>query len=336
MSARTMRRSCRSPYGLWLRSLGFIGVCLAGTAISPASAQSTPKDEERLILVVGAPGTTEYKEQFDEDAQAWLRLAELRAMKLIHVCEQSVSAETNNKQQVQKAIESSAGTSQAALWIVLIGHGTSDKKSHKFNLVGPDMTSSELNEWLKAHDRPVIVVNCSSTSAPFLPELSGPRRVVVTATKSSSETNYTRFGSQLAKSILDIATDIDHDEEVSLLEAFLAASAKTEKFYREQNRLATEHAILDDNGDRLGTGSEFFKGTRPSKAAQAGKKLDGELAGRVMLYSSPTIPKLSPEQLELRQRIEEQIRELRNQKSNLPEAEYWDRLEKLLLELAAI
>ena len=44
--------------------------------------------------------------------------------------------------------------------------------------------------------------------------------------------------------------DLDKDDQVSLLEAFLTASVRTAEFYEETSRLATEHALIDDNGDR--------------------------------------------------------------------------------------
>ena len=38
----------------------------------------------------------------------------------------------------------SAGDTQEPLWIVLIGHGTSDWREAKFNLRGPDVSDAEL------------------------------------------------------------------------------------------------------------------------------------------------------------------------------------------------
>ena len=290
----------------------------------------------KFLLVVGAAGTPEYKSQFEQDAQQWSRLAHDRQMELVTVDSGNGSSEPKQREVLQSAIVDAAKENVAQLWIVLIGHGTSERGTHKFNLVGPDVSSNELAGWLKDVTCSVIVINCSSASAPFLPELSGNDRIVVTATRSGSENNYSRFGTQLANCILDPATDIDHDEEVSLLEAFLAAAANTEKFYREQNRLATEHALIDDNGDKLGTGAEFFRGTRAVKAAQAGKQLDGLRAAQLILHSAQSAPKLSEALQARRAEIEDEINHHRLSKPSPPTDAYWDELERLLLDLADV
>ncbi len=92
---------------------------------------------------------------------------------------------------------------------------------------------------------------------------------------------------------------------------FLAASGKVAEFYRDQDRLATEQALLDDNGDKRGTPASFFRGIRPVKAAADGLELDGRLAARVGLFRLESEPNLSPEQLAARTSLEDQIEELR-------------------------
>lgn len=308
----------------------------ASSGNDATSAEQQPQFKAasaRLILVVGAAGTPEYGEQFENDAAQWRQLTRSRNMELVEI---SSDSDRTQREHLQAAIAGAQTDNVEQLWIVFIGHGTSERGVHKLNLTGADVTSRELADWLRAGTPPVIFIACASASAPFLPELSAPGRVIVTATRSGSENNYSRFGSQLATSLQDPDTDIDHDEEVSLLEAFLAASAKTEKFYREQSRLATEHALLDDNGDKLGIGAEFFRGTRAVKAAQAGKELDGEFAGRIILYSDPSLPQLSPSDQARRAEIEAKINDLRSRRPTPPTARYWDELEGLLLQLAEV
>ena len=169
---------------------------------------------------------------------------------------------------------------------MLIGHGTYDGREAKFNLRGPDVTDVELGQWLAPFKRPVVVIDCASSSGPFINRLSGEGRIVVTATKSGSEINFARFGQYLAEAIADPRADLDKDGQVSLLEAFLTASGRVEDYYRTHAQLATEHALLDDTGDRLGTPASWFRGVRATKRAKDGAKLDGLRAHQLHLISS--------------------------------------------------
>ena len=116
-----------------------------------------------------------------------------------------------------------ATRTNSPLWLVLIGHGTFDGQTAKFNLRGPDLSADDLAEWLKPLNRPLAVIDCSSERS--VPERAvGPKRVVITATKSGFEQNYARFGDYLAAAIVDPQADLDKDGQTSLLEAFLIAS----------------------------------------------------------------------------------------------------------------
>ena len=89
-------------------------------------------------------------------------------------------------------------------------------------------------------------------------KLSREQRVIITATKNEAEVFYTRFGGYFAEAVGGLTdADVDNDEQVSLLEGFIYASEKVASFYENKGRLATEHAILDDNGDKLGSRAEM-------------------------------------------------------------------------------
>ena len=218
----------------------------------------------------------------------------------------------------------------------MIGHGTFDGKTAKFNLRGPDVTAAELAEWLRPFERPLAIINCASASGPFLNELSGPNRIVVTATKSGHEHNFAHFGDYISSAIVDPAADLDKDEQTSLLEAFLAAAARVADFYKEDARLATEHALIDDNGDRLGTPADWFHGVRAVKTAKDGASPDGLRAGQLPLVPSRGEQVLSAEARKRRDELEQQLAELRRQKSTLSEEEYYSQLEPLLIEIARV
>ena len=190
------------------------------------------------------------------------------------------------------------------LWIVLIGHGTFDGREAKFNLRGPDVTDLELAEWLAPIKRPVVVLDCTSASGPFLNRLSGENRVVVTATKSGHELNFARFGQYLAEAIADPRADLDKDGQVSLLEAFLTASSRVDEYYRTHSQLATEHALLDDNGDKLGTPADWFRGVRATRRAKDGAALDGLRAHQLHLIPSDRERDIPPAVRQRRDQLE--------------------------------
>ena len=148
------------------------------------------------------------------------------------------------------------------LWIVLVGHGTFDGREAKFNLRGEDLSASLLAKLLDASKRPIAIINTSASSAPYIKALSKKNRIVVTATKSGTETSYARFGQYLAESINSLESDIDQDGATSLLEAFLSATKQVKEFYEKEGRIVTEQALVDDNGDGRGTPADFFRGTR--------------------------------------------------------------------------
>src|SRR5262249_53781758 len=158
----------------------------------------------------------------------------------------------------------------------------------------------------------------------------------ITATKSGHEVNITRFGDYLSSAIGDPTADLDKDEQVSLLEAFLQASAQVREFYGKESRLATEHALLDDNGDRLGTPPDWFKGARAVKAAKNGARPDGPRANQMHLVRGPRERQLPPEIRQRRDQLEQDLARLRERKKDLSEEEYFQLLEPLLIEISRL
>lgn len=309
-------------------------VCV-GVPIAHGLESKSPSSSGRLLVVVGAPGEEQYAAEFKKWAENWQSVAAQQFLQQTTIGMDSSNAKPD-KELLKAAIDESSRSGADSLWIVLIGHGTFDRGVTKFNLRGSDVSSKEMSEWLKPIRARLVFIGCASSTGTFLTELSGANRVIVTATRSGNEQNLSRFGGYFAKAITETASDLDHDDEVSLLEAFLAASSLTENFYKDSSRLATEHALLDDNGDKLGTGKGFYRGLRPAKAPEPGKLVDGSLASKIMLRSSMTGPKFSSEQLAAREKIELKIEELRSKKSTLDETLYYQQLEALVLQLAAI
>lgn len=297
---------------------------------------SPPQEPPRpsVLVVVGAAGEEQYAPQFREWAGRWRTAAE-KGKANFEVIGLEPEAATKDRDLLQTALKRFEGETKTELWIILIGHGTWDGKVAKFNLRGPDIAATELGDWLSPLTRPIAVINCASASSPFMTSLAGPNRVLITSTRAGAEHNFSRFGDYLSKSITDPAADLDKDEQTSLLEAFLAATAGVREFYTSEIRLATEHALLDDNGDGKGTPAEWFSGLRATKSPKEGA-LDGLFASQWRLVPSAREEKLTPEARQRRDAIEKELAKLRIAKSKLTEDDYIKQIEPLLLELAKI
>jgi len=298
-------------------------------------AKDAPAARQDLIVVVGASGAPVYGEQFLLWSERWEQAAQQGQVRF-HLVGRTTETEQEDRTRLQQAIAAVDSDASEPVWLVLIGHGTYDGQSAKFNLRGPDVSATQLRAWLKPITRPTILINCTSSSGPFINQLSGANRIVVTATKSGHEHNFSRFGDHLSAAITDLAADLDKDEQVSLLEAYLAASSRVANWYRQEARLATEHALLDDNADKRGTPADWFQGVRAQRAAQEGAAVDGLRANQVHLLRSKREEGLTADARTKRDRLERQIDALRRQKTQIEEAVYYDRLEPLFLELARL
>jgi hypothetical protein len=181
-----------------------------------------------------------------------------------------------------------------------------------------------------------VVVCGFSASGAWLKTLSGHERVIVTATRGGSETNYSRFGGYLSESIASEEADLDKDGQTSLLEAWLAAARHTASFYESEGRLATEHPLLDDNGDEFGTPADWFKGIRLVKNSSGKGQPDGVRAHQIHLVRAPAERQLTPQQRAERDEIEVALAKLRGRKSEMKEEDYFAELEQLMLRLARL
>ncbi len=302
---------------------------------SGAAGRQDTEPNHVVIVVVGAAGTAEYAGQFARWAKLWEQAcAKSGAMFLAVGLEENPGSP--DRASVERILTEQSQGPPATLWLVLIGHGTYDGRTARFNLRGPDLSASDLAEWLKPLPGAVAVINTASSSAPFLKELSAPGRITITATKSGFEQNFARFGGYLAEAITDPEADLDKDGQTSLLEAFLKASHAVAEFYKAAGRLATEHALLDDNGDGLGASADWFQGVRPTGTPADGTSLDGYRAHQFHLLRSPLENAMPPALRARRDELELQLVQLRDLKAKLPEQEYFSRLESLLVEIARI
>jgi len=216
------------------------------------------------------------------------------------------------------------------LVLVMIGHGSFDGEVYKFNLVGPDMSATELAVVLdKLPARRQLIVNTTSCSGGSLAALEHNGRALVTATKAGTEKNATVFARYWVEALEDPAADTDKSGSVSALEAYTYADRKTAEFYTAQKRLATEHAVFEDTGQGEGvravtTGSH--EGALMSSLTVV--RLDGNTA----VANDPARRDL----LIRKEQLEQKIDALKFQKAAMDPDEYKQQLKAALLELAHV
>ncbi len=300
---------------------------------SPAPPVAT--NDATVLVLVGAPGENDFATNFIKQASLWETACKQAGAKYIPIG-LAENPGTNDLETFRLALQAEPTNGLAELWLVFIGHGSFDGKEAKFNLRGPDLSTTNLSILLKPFQRPTLLIDTTSSSAPFLAKLSATNRVIVSATRSGYEQNYTRFGLYFAEALSSPEADLDQDGQTSILEAFLSAAHRVAEYYKTAGRLATEHPLIDDNGDGMGTPSDWFRGTRAVKKTDDGAKVDGRRAHQIHLIRSVEEQKMSADARARRDELEISIAQLRDAKETMAAAEYYRRLEALLLDLARI
>ena len=304
------------------RLLGLVSIVMT-MLLAVAAAESA-----HLLIVVGLAGDPEHGELF----QKWgTTLADTASAKLgvpkEHVT--LLSGERATKDEVTKAfgaLAASAGEDDTVM-IVLFGHGTFANKVAKFNLKGPDMTPNDFAALLKRlRSKRVVFVDTASASGPFLETLSGPGRIIVTATRTGAEQYATLFGGPFVEAFTTEAADGDRNGRVSVLEAFEYARRQVEASYQREGLMQTEHALLDDNGDREGS-------MEPGPQAKDGQSAAVLSLGSTRREAAPANEKLRALYAE-RQALERRIESLKLLKSGMDPDKYAAELEQLATELA--
>ena len=313
-----------------------------GLVCCAAAANAAVDQSQRYAIVVSSvSGDEQFKEKFwNWSTQMVQSLAQELSFSRENISllvedpgkDSSVSSLRATKAELLKAFDGLASSTRAEdlIFIFLLGHGSFDNNDYRFNLVGPDITGSELKVQLDRFPTQAVILVCATPCSGILTKtLSGKNRVVITATKNEFENNDTQFAQFFVEAFVKKAADVDKNGSVSLLEAYLYAAKAVDSSYKERKLLATEHPLIEDNGD--GTGTSW-----PSPGNG-----EGLLASKISFgTSAPSLggkAAINPDLQALyasKQKTEAAIQDLKYRKASLPEAEYNASLETLLVQLA--
>lgn len=310
-------------------------ILFALTLVTGARVQA---GEPHLMIVSGLGGEQYYSDLFhrwattlNQVATSRLGIAPTRVIRLAEDPSRDpefIAAESR-KDQVLDAIHRMAQTSSEGdvVALVYLGHATAGAGRALLNLPGPDLSAAELAAALDGlAGRTVVAVIAAPASASFIDALSAPGRIVISATANTAENQHTRFGGHFVDAFAEDTADLDKDKQVSLLEAFRYATREVARSFETEGRIRTEHAMLDDDGDGLGSREP---GTEDG---------DGMLAARVHLKApdaadTPAGREALALQIEAR-RLVDKIEETKRKKRSMESADYLDQLESLLVKLA--
>ena len=309
---------------------------LAGGVCAQAPKKKSPVDANKFAVIInGAGGEPEYGKQFEQwTTELGSVLSDRYGFdsKQIKVLTEKPADATAGKATAEEvkrtfALLKSQLDASNLVFVFLIGHGSFDGKESKFNLVGPDLSASEYNVLLSSlPTRRIVVFNMASASGEFIKSLAAKGRIVVTATRNGQETNATRFPGFFIAALNASDADTDQDGHTSVLEAFVYANRLTGDFYKRAGRLATEHALLDDNGDGVGR-----------EKVEAGEGLLARATYLDSLSVDEAAANVATGKLiKERARLEGEIEQLIARKGNMAEGEYEANLERLFIQLAKV
>ena len=281
-------------------------------AVTLGTAFAAPARADLYYLVVGGlGGEPKYQEQFDKAT------AEIAAVARRTTGNERVivlQGESATRAAVVKAFDSLRTRTKPAdsLAVVLVGHGSFDGDTYKFNLPGPDIDGAELKKLLGAVPaKSQLVVDATSASGAVL-DWATDNRVVITATRSGFERNATRFAEQFAAALAEGAADINKNGVITAQEAFDWASRAVADTFTKTGTLATEHPQMK------GSGAARFTVAR--------------LGAAPTVSSNPEVAALTTE----RERLDGEIEALKDKREQMPADAYLEQLQKLLVQLAEV
>jgi hypothetical protein len=304
-----------------------VAACLLLTA-------GTARAATYYVTVAGLGGEPDYEQRFTANAMDLDRI--FKGATGAHVY--TLTGKQSTKAKLTEAMGEVARDAKPEddLVLTLIGHGSFDGVEYKFNLVGPDVSATELAALCdKMPAKRQLIVDTTSASGGAVAALERPGRAVIVATKSGTEKNATVFARYWVEALQDPLADTDKSDSISALEAFAYADRKTADFYTSQKRLATEHPEFEDTGK----GDAVRAGSLTTGAGATGREGALMATFTVVRMGAAQAAMNDPAKRDLmtkKEELEQKVDELKYQKAAMEPGEYKKELTAALLELAKV
>lgn len=285
----------------------------AGKSTAPQTAGI-----RRALVICGLPGDADHRKLFGDSLEliySGLTTGHGFAAENVHLLwgdeptdkdgpAIQASRGTATRESIAKAAESLQAAIQPGdtLWVIVLGHAHYDGRYSWLNLAGDDLHQLDfgrLFEGLQCREQVFFVT--TAVSGFYQKPLAMPGRIVITATEPDLEVNETLYPQRLARALAGEVSygemEMDRDGHLSVLDLYLWIARDIAQEYATGMLLATEHSLLDDNGDGRGTevqidylSEELGGRLRASDQPPARPQGEGQLARRTFLLHPPSPP----------------------------------------------
>ena len=319
-----------------------LAVFLCISAVSLSARVSTAQDAgtRYALLVGGLGGNPTYTEQFGT------YLGETRALLVdrygiqedqVHVLgenavvDRSFVDDVSSSDNIRSYFDrlSRQVTPDDHVYVILFGHGSYDGARTQLNIPRRDLDDEDFGALLDGLDAGrIIFINTASASGPFTQTLSGPDRIVITATATGTQRDETVFPRYFIEALRSVDADLDKSGGLSVLEVFRYASGEAARAFEAAGQLATEHALLEDSGDGEGVRHDEIDGSS-----------EGALASITFLRPPDVLANVDEADRSLlreRETLQRSIAGLKSRKSEMDDDAYYAELESLLVQLAQL
>ncbi len=320
-----------------------IMLCCMGLLDPLALAQEA--GSSHALLIGGLGGTPDYTETFQrylfDTRQALINRHGFAASHITVLAEANIQEANfvdglSDAETIRATFSRLAQTVDAndRLYVILFGHGSYNGTEARLNIPRRDLSALDYAALVdEVNAERIVFINTAPCSAPFIEPLSGPNRILMTATRTGSQRNETRFPSYLVEALSSPDTDLDKDGKLSVREWFVYAAQNTDRSFEAESHLPTENALLDDTGDQ--------KGQRVEELDTTG---EGNLAGVTYLHrGGVALADVSSAQrgeatgmLRQKEALESNIATLKSRKAGMYEDQYYADLETLFVQLARL